>query len=337
MQPIVHPTRRDFLKMGSACAAHLALMASPFPLAARERWSRQARGRLVAEEPFGRLEEIGEGLWALVSTPLGGDYTTVANGGILAGREGVLAVEAFQTPQGARWMAERARELTGRWPTHLLVTHYHSDHSRGVEGYLQEEAAGRGGPVLHATETTLSLTTANLPADAPASLRRSWADVVLLPGNQPSAIDLGGRIVTVGPRRGHTPSDVTVELPGEDVIWSGDLVWNGMFPNYVDAVPSQLARAVEALRAGSWKTLVPGHGPLADPADLDRYAAVIQGVEETARQARRNGWTAEEAAGRHRIPETLGEWTLFNPSYIQRAVEAWLREWEGGGLPLSPR
>ena len=346
MTPPAEPTRRDFLRIGSACAAHLALMARPFSLAAREIWSRQARGPVVARESFARLEEVGEGLWALISTPLGGDYTTVANGGILAGRTGVLVVEAFQTPQGARWMAERARELTGRWPTHVLVTHYHSDHSRGVEGYFLDDGeayAGVGGeseatsggqeascPSVHVTEATRSLTVGGLPADSPGSLRQRWADVVLLPGEEPSTIDLGERIVTVGPRRGHTASDVTVELPGERVIWCGDLVWNGMFPNYMDSVPSQLSTAVRRIRSGSWTTFIPGHGPTADPADLDRYASVLEGVEDTARQARQEGWTAEEAAGRHEIPHALGEWTLFNPSYVQRAVEAWLTEWEGG-------
>jgi glyoxylase-like metal-dependent hydrolase (beta-lactamase superfamily II) len=348
MQPLVSPTRREFLKMGSACAAHLALMARPFPLAARKLWSGQERGRVVAREPFGRLEEVGEGLWALISTPLEGDYTTVANGGIVAGREGVLAVEGFQTPQGARWLAERARELTGRWPTHVLVTHYHSDHSRGVEGYFctAEGAQARGEgeshdgatpqeggirPSLHATEVTRSLTLRSLPSDSPATLRRQWADVALLPGEEPSTIDLGGRIVKVSPRRGHTASDVTVELPDESVLWCGDIVWNGMFPNYMDAVPSQLSRAVRSIRSGAWATLVPGHGPVADSPDLDRYAAVLEGVEETARQARREGWTAEEAARRHEIPFGLGEWTLFNPSFIQRAMEAWFMEWQGAG------
>ncbi len=355
MKPQAHPTRRHFLKIGSACAAHLALMATPFPLVARELWSRQARGRVVAREPFGRLEEMGDGLWALISTPLGGDYTTVANGGILAGQSGVLAVEAFQTPQGARWMAERARELTGRWPTHVLVTHYHSDHSRGVGGYSLQGGAGttaegedegedlevfstdpRGnGPSIHVTETTRTLVLRSLPSDTPAGDRYRWADVVLLPEDGPSTIDLGERIVTVTPGRGHTPCDVTVALPHEEVIWCGDLVWNGMFPNYLDAAPSRLSKAVGVIQAGSWKTLVPGHGPLADRDDLDRYVAVLHGVEETARQARRAGWTAQEAAEWHQIPESLGEWTLFNPAYIQRAVEAWLTEWAIEGFPQN--
>jgi hypothetical protein len=99
-----------------------------------------------------------------------------------------------------------------------------------------------------------------------------------------------------------------------------------MFPNYMDAIPSALSTAVRRLRLGEWTAWVPGHGPMARPEDMDRYVAVIDGIEETARWAIREGWTAQEAGERHTIPRDLGEWTLFNPSYFQRAIEAWLKE-----------
>ncbi len=318
-------TRRRFLKAASACAAHVALMATPFPAAARSLWSGRTQGQVAAQEPFGRLEKVGEGLWALISTPLGGDYTTVSNGGIIAGDDGVLVIEAFQTPGGARWIAEKARELTGGWPTHVLVTHYHGDHSNGAEGFFHDNE----GPAIHSTATTRDLKVSGLATDAPAGLPRLWADVTVVPETSPDTLDLGGRLVTLTPRKGHTASDVTVRLPEEGLTWCGDLVWNGMFPNYMDAVPSQLSRAVRAIQADGRGTYVPGHGPLASPADMARYLQIIDGLEETARTARREGWTAEEAGERHTIPEELGEWTLFNPSYYQRAVEAWMKEWAG--------
>jgi glyoxylase-like metal-dependent hydrolase (beta-lactamase superfamily II) len=303
----------------------MAFMASPFPAAARTLFAHRTAGAIVAQEPFGRLESVGEGLWALVSTPLGGDYTTVCNGGIIAGSSGVLVVEAFQTPGGARWMAEKARELTGRWPTHVLVTHYHGDHTSGAEGFAEESSTEA--PPIHVTPGTLSRKQAGIPADAPQATKRPWADVVLLPEDHPQGLNLGNRPLQVVPRRGHTASDVSVHLEEEGVVWCGDLVWNGMFPNYMDAVPSQLSRSVRSIQASGADIFVPGHGPVATPNDMTTYRAVIDGLEETARQARREGWTSEEAAARHVIPEGLGEWTLFNPSYFQRAVEAWMKEW----------
>jgi glyoxylase-like metal-dependent hydrolase (beta-lactamase superfamily II) len=279
-----------------------------------------------AQESFGRLEEVGEGLFALISTPLTGDYTTVSNGGIIAGRDGVLVVEALQTAEGAEWLARQARELTGRWPTHVVVTHYHSDHTRGVAGYAHGGLREGAYPSILGTQKTQELTLRSLGEDVSDTLRRLLADIELVEAGQGETIDLGGRIVRLVPRDGHTPSDVSVELPDDGLVWCGDLVWNGMFPNYMDAQPSKLSKAVRLLASGDWQTWVPGHGPLASSEDLGRYIAVIDGIEETARHAVLRGMTAEEAGEAHAISTDLGEWTLFNPNYFQRAIEAWMRE-----------
>jgi glyoxylase-like metal-dependent hydrolase (beta-lactamase superfamily II) len=233
-------------------------------------------------------------------------------------------------------MAEKARELTGRWPTHVLVTHYHGDHSGGAEGFLPPDGAvptvgGTDRPLVLVTSTTRNLKVESLSDDTSDVVRRLWTDVTLVPEDVPREIDLGGRSVELVPRYGHTASDVTIDLPEEGITWCGDLVWNGMFPNYMDAIPSRLSAAVRNLRATRRRLYVPGHGPLADPVALAGYLEVIDGLEATARTARREGWTSEEAGSRHRIPEHLGEWTLFNPNYFQRAVEAWMKEWNSLG------
>lgn len=292
--------------------------------AALRRW-RGPRGRIVAQEPFARIEDLGFGMLAVVSTPLNGDYTTVCNGGIIMGVHGTLVVEAFATPEGAAWITQQTRDLTGGWPTHVVVTHYHGDHSGGAPGLDPGDGAP---PPIHATETTRDLLLGS--PRAPEEVKAAWADVVVLPGDAPTEIDLGGRVVTVEPRGGHTDSDVTVHVDGgEGPVWCGDLVWNAMFPNYMDAEPSRLARSVYALHSLPARVFVPGHGPLAGADDVSRYIAVIDSVGEAARQAWREGMNAEEAAEWYRVPEDLGEWVLFNPAFYQRAFEAWYDEITG--------
>src|SRR5690348_11388370 len=155
-------SRRDFLLTTGSCAAHLALAGSVLPAALRSRWSWSPLGSTVAREPFGTLERIADGVWALISNPLGGDRTTISNGGIIAGRNAVLAIEGFNQPQGAAWLAGKARELTGRWPTHVALTHYHADHANGVAGYLTDSQH----PSVRATERTRALVLErNRPAD----------------------------------------------------------------------------------------------------------------------------------------------------------------------------
>lgn len=315
-------SRRDFVGTAGSCLAHLSLMSSAASPLARAAWAGGGTGdaqagRVVAEEPWGRLERISEGVWAMVSTPLTGDRTTLCNGGLIAGRNGVLMVEAFASDAGAKWMASQALALTGRAPTHVLLTHYHSDHSGGVRGAIDGGAA-----TLRLTDATRALATER-NAGAPADLLR---DAELVNPGATTSLDLGGRMVTLRPLDGHTPSDVAVRVEEANVVFCGDLVWNGMFPNYVDAVPSRLTRSVQVLRDLRGATYVPGHGTVAAPAELGRYLSLLESVEAAARLAVERGVTAEAAGAEYRIPAPLGEWVLFNPRYFERAIGAWMRE-----------
>jgi glyoxylase-like metal-dependent hydrolase (beta-lactamase superfamily II) len=280
-----------------------------------------SRGTVVARAPFGALEQIADGVWALVSTPLSGDRTTLSNGGIVAGKSGVLAIEGFNQPQGARWLATQARELTGRWPTHVAVTHYHADHSNGVAGYVSAD----GKPTLLVTGRTRDLVMErNTPTDASRS--DALRDATLLSTSTPTTLDLGGRSVRTVPRAGHTASDCSVEIDDPSIVFCGDLVWNGMFPNYVDAVPSELARSVKALRRSRATTYVPGHGAVAKQPDLDRYEAMLGEIEQAARGAHAKGLSAADAGSAYALPASLGEWLLFNKVFFERAFAAWYKE-----------
>ena len=335
------------LAAAAGCASYLAAVGRFLPRGALERWgagggagvmsgpgagqhsgkgSWRHTGRVVAQEPWARIEEVGPGMYAVISTPLGGDYTTVCNGGIIGGSADTLVVEAFMSERGAEWVAAKAREFTGRWPGQIVVSHHHADHSAGAAGFAG--AGDEAAPALHATETARNLVVTSPTNEGPLA---PWADAVLVPEGGPVNFDLGDRVVTVQPRGGHTASDLTVEVDGgEGPVWCGDLVWNAMFPNYVDATPSRLSRSVRALGGLPSPVFVPGHGPLADAEALARYTAVIDSVEEAARRAMEDGRTAQAAAEDYEVPEELGEWTLFNPAYYQRAIEAWMRELAGG-------
>jgi len=325
-------TRRHFLRHSVSCAGHLALASALAPAAMRRLWAQQPTGPLVAVEPFGRLEQVAEGIWALISTPLTGDRTTLSNGGLIAGRSGVLAIEGFMTPQGAGWLAAQSRALTGRWPTHVVVTHYHADHANGVAGYRE----GSNAPQLHVTGETAGLVLGAMPPTplaADEARREALAQSIAL-GAATTELDLGGRRVRIVRRRGHTASDVSIEVDDPAVIFAGDLLWNGMFPNYVDAIPTALAESVRAVRRTGATAFVPGHGNVATDADVARYVGMLEEVERLARSAHARGVPPAAAAAGFVLPPSLGEWFLFSPAFPQRAFEAWGREL--GGADARP-
>ncbi len=307
--------RRAFIR--HSCLAHVGVMAAGLPTMRTWAWPRQERFPVVASEPWGRLELVADGVWALVSTPLE-DRTTLCNGGIVAGRAGVVVVEAFGSDAGARWMAERARELAGRSPTHVVVTHYHGDHTGGLRG----AAESADEVVVLATAVTRDTTVARNSNAAAEVLERAR----IVDQRRPTEIDLGDRSLIVVPRRGHTDSDVSIEVPEAGVVFCGDLVWNGMFPNYMDATPSRLSRAVRLIGLRDFETYVPGHGPLADSTALSVYIDLLDHVEAAARRAQERGLSADEAGAEYSLPPGLEDWILFNPNYFARAIGAWLDE-----------
>ncbi|NIP82399.1 MAG: MBL fold metallo-hydrolase [Gemmatimonadetes bacterium] len=327
--------RRAFLRTAGALAAGAALGLRPAEVrglrgagAGGQAGPRPgARSPAPAQgHPWGRLEPVADGVWALVSSPLaeGPDARrTLCNGGIIAGRQGVLVVEAFATMDGAAWMSDQALRLAGARPTHVVLTHYHGDHATGAAGFL---LSGRA-PRYLATRTTrrlLSERETALADDATEARPLLLPDIVLPDRGEPTELDLGGRTVRLRPRRGHTLSDLVVETDG--IVFAGDLVWNGMFPNYVDAIPSALARQVRALRDQDADLYVSGHGELADGDALDRYIELLDDVEAAARRALAAGRPLDEAGADYAVPTGLGDWHMFSPRYPEVAFRAWERE-----------
>ena len=305
--------RRQFLLASGSCAAQVALFSMAPPLLRSA--LRQRSIDSVLMEPWARIERIGESVWACISTPLSSDpeaRRTFSNGGIVAGRSGVVVIEGFASDAGAQWIAEQARGLTGRAPTHVVLTHYHGDHSSGLAGYTR--------PIYVTTDATRQRLATARPAVA-----EILAGAELVESNAPRVIDLGGRRVTITPRSGHTSSDLTVAVDDPAVVFGGDLVWNAMFPNYVDAIPTLLSPAVRALSANTKAVIVPGHGAIPSREEFGRYLALLDFMEDTARRAHAAGRPPAEAAAGLALPAALGEWTMFSPKYFQVALEAWER------------
>ena len=82
--------RRTFLTRTGGCLAQLAVL-DAMGWMGPGLFAADRPTRIVQEVPWGRLEEVAEGVWALISTPLE-DRRTLCNGGIVEGRDGVCDV-----------------------------------------------------------------------------------------------------------------------------------------------------------------------------------------------------------------------------------------------------
>ncbi len=349
-RPTALASRRSFLGSAAALGAGLA-MAGSMTMPRRAAAGLRTIGQPIEmETKFATVVPInswlGGGVWAIVSK--WGPTFTLCNGGIIAGRDAVVLIDGFNTPGGAQWTAEMAKKLTGRDVTHVIVTHYHFDHTDGLSGYL----ALREPPLIVSTQETRDLMArrgaaggGNLFFPAPestiAGLKRSVArcvlpDTVMADSKTPLSIDLGGKSITLRERSGHTPSDLTIEVEGggkdgETIVFAGDLVFNKVFPVYLDALPKAWHTHVsELVASGGGKSLiVPGHGQVTTAGEIKPLLGVFEAVAAAAAKAHAAGTSAKDAAKGFVMPESLKEYATDNAVFVQLAFEATYREIEG--------
>ncbi|MDA8020729.1 MAG: MBL fold metallo-hydrolase [Thermoanaerobaculia bacterium] len=311
-------SRREMLALSGLLGLHGLFGRAPRAVAA------PGNDTTVAKEPWGRIDRLAENLWAIVSDPLGGNYLTVCNGGIVAGKDRVLVVEAFVGAEGARWVCEQVKELTGRWPTDVVISHYHGDHANGLAGFATEGES----PTVWVTDDTRRqvIETAARRERTDAKRKAMLESAEPLPTDKVTTLDLGGRKVSLHPRSGHTSSDVTVEIEDPSTIFWGDLLWVGMFPNYRDATPSVLAETVRSTLRERTTFHVTGHGPVATPAEIRLYQDLIDDVEKAARLAFDKGIPPAEAAKTYKLPTAVSDWHVFQDNYFESAISAWHHE-----------
>ncbi len=329
-----HVTRRGFVNTCLGCGAYVSLALAAGDSFTRRAFASQLEGEPVTTEPWARVEKLADGLWAIISTPWDGESKTVSNGGIIAGRDGVMVIEGFNTFEGGKWASEMAHKLTGRAPTHVVLTHLHGDHSNGLSGYLASNGDRPQIITTDVTRTMLAERSAEQQPDAKAGETTQLRNTITLPDALVSAeaetrIDLGGKIVRLVPRAGHSPSDLTIELESPNVIWCGDLVFNGTFPYYGDALPSKLSASCKAMITDKSARYVPGHGSVASHADLMPYIEMLDHVGDAAKRAFEKGTPASDAWQAYEIPARLGEYRRFRPDVYRFAFVAWERELKG--------
>lgn len=352
-------SRRSFiagasLLAGTAASGAFSSVALARSLRLRDEPALKAPASPSLDEKFATVTPLntweGGGVWAVISKPA--DPFTVCNGGIIAGKDAVVLVDAYQTAGGAAWAASIAKALTGRDPTHVVLTHYHGDHTAGLLGYLQSKSS----PVIISTKLTRELLAKRgIAAADQAKVIENFAggrvkritnnfplpDAIIEDTSTPFSIDLGGKSITLRERAGHTPSDLQIEIPagtpdGNSVVFAGDLIFNGVFPYCGDMIPSKLRANVAeviAMEQGN-AMVVPGHGALTRSSGLKDFLALIEYIAEQAKLARENKVSPKDAAQAFKVPESLPSYNNFigrpiPANIVQLAFEAHEREFAG--------
>lgn len=197
----------------------------------------------------------------------------ISNAAFVVTPAGVVVVDALGSPALAGELVAQIRKVTDKPVTHVIVTHYHADHIYGLQTF---KALGARIIAHGAAREYLNSDTARLRLEASREELAPWVNdqTRLVEADEWLAADktlvVGGtefRIKMVGPS--HTPEDLVIYLPGEKVLFAGDLVFRSRIP-YVGKADSQhWIAALKTLLTFDAAVIVPGHGPLSHEARQD--------------------------------------------------------------------
>jgi cyclase len=204
-----------------------------------------------------QLIEAGDGVFAYIQ-PDGSWY--INNTGFVTGRSSVISIDACSTERRTRAYLERIGSVTPAPVTMLVNTHHHGDHTYGNSLF------GRATIIGH-ENCRAALIATGLPGNTGIWEPVDWGDVTLAP----PALTFADRVrlwsddqpleVSYVGQAAHTTGDSLVWLPEQEVLFCGDLLFNGGTPfllmGSVRGAIDVLTNVVAPIPA---RTIVPGHG-----------------------------------------------------------------------------
>ena len=214
------------------------------------------------------------------------------NAGFIAGGHTTLVVDTGASAMAAATIHGYAS--TARPGNRLLVidTERHFDHIGGNAYFRARGADILGHPASVRTEEEFRAEIAEFNAAIadPARRVRGEAEAfyrgtsLAVPDRfvtEDTTLDLGGLEAWVLLTPGHTPSNLAVHVPAEGVVYSGDCLVTGYFPNLdCGAEPEwrQWLDSVARIERLAPEIVVPGHGPVARGAEVREMIEHVRAV-----------------------------------------------------------
>jgi cyclase len=248
-------------------------------------------------------QEIAPGIYAYIQ-PDGSWWLN--NTGFVLGRSGVLALDSCSTEARTRALLDAIGARSPQPVRTLVNTHHHGDHTHG--NYL---FAAAGAIVVGHEECRRQIVAAGLPGPAHAAVWEApeWGAIELAP---PTVTFTDTATLWVDELRcevryvgtpAHTTNDCVLWVPEHSVLFAGDLLFNGGTPFLLMGSIAGALEAVAALADIGAERIVPGHGPVCDPGQIEPTLAYLRFVTEVARDGHAAGRPPLEQARRTELGE----------------------------------
>jgi cyclase len=227
------------------------------------------------------LIEVADRVFAYIQ-PDGTWY--INNTGFVAGRESVISVDACSTERRTRAYRERIASVTPAPVSMLINTHHHGDHTYG--NFVFSPAT-----IVAQENCRTELLAYGFPGDTGVWEPVDWGEVTVAPPNLTFADrvrlwsdDRPIDVSYVG-QAAHTSNDSLVWLPEQEVLFCGDLLFNGGTPFLLMGSVRGAIEVLESVVAPiPARVIVPGHGAPCDHALIGTVVGYLQFVLATAQK-----------------------------------------------------
>ncbi len=194
----------------------------------------------------------------------------ISNAAVVVTSQGLVIVDTLGSPSLAVRFLALAREVTDQPVRVVVLTHYHADHIYGLQVFQD-----LGAEILAPAGFEAYL---DSPASAErlAERRQSLAPWVndqtrlVRPGRvigEDTVLELGEIRLRLGYLgAAHSDGDLSVLVEPDQVLISGDILFEGRIPFTGGADTRRWIQVLEGLQREGLRGLIPGHGPAAtDP------------------------------------------------------------------------
>jgi cyclase len=220
----------------------------------------------------------------------------INNTGFVVGGSSTVCIDACSTERRTRAFRESIATVSPAPISALINTHHHGDHTYG------NSLIGAATIVGH-ENCRAEVLNFGLPANLGIWQPVDWGQIEL----SPPTITFADRVtlwsadqpieVSYVGRPAHTTNDCLVWLPEREVLFCGDLLFNGGTPFLL---MGSVLGAIDVLRdvvaAVPAATIVPGHGPPCDRSLINATIGYLEFVLASARSGRAASLTPLEAA-----------------------------------------
>jgi glyoxylase-like metal-dependent hydrolase (beta-lactamase superfamily II) len=245
------------------------------------------------------------------TTPLGhGAYMLEGQGGnvvVAVGNDAVIQVDGEFAPLHDKIKAAVDKVSGGKPIKYLINTHFHGDHTGGNGPFAKD-----GTTIVAHRNLALRLehgSTNGLSGQKTAPVEAAWIPKQTYTTEGLQLMVQGQSAMVNHPASAHTDTDSYVYFPAANVIACGDTVSLGeRYPTIDYANGGSLNGIISTvetfMKMGNDQTkYVPGHGPLATKADLQKYHDMLVQVRDAVQAEIKAGKSENQAVADHPLAQ----------------------------------